>query len=207
MTTTLDSLLARADLLGAECTRIASEIERYAREVEDARRAPQDYAQQLKDLNGNIDMAEITIRAEVDTETTDALTAALKYKNDSQRKSETARRIQQDPDLISLNREKRIVERQKADADQKLAGASDLLKAYFHVVALKNSEAMLIASTICALAPDAPAPATIEALEKAIVERLSVSIRSGKMKQIIQTAVTELIREHTREFDLRGPAR
>lgn len=183
--TVLDRYVQQANLLREDCARIARQIEETAQAVDDARRAPMELSIRIKEIKDNIVMITTNIEAEVGLETVDAITATPKFKTVDARKAESARRVRADVEINTYNSQLRALESQKMDADIKLGSAETLLKAYTGVQALKGQEAELLAATIRALAPNSIGEQALGEIEQHVISRLSASIKTGPIRQLI----------------------
>ena len=181
----LELYIQQADLLRQDLARIAQQIEESARAVDEARRLPLDLAKRLKEIDGDIKQIEIEIASEVVTETV-GISTKLAFPNEDSRKAEIGKRQRQHPDMPEHLRAKRELEADKLNADMRLAGAVDQLKAYTTVAELRSQEVELLGSVLTAVARTGE---TLEVLEKFLVGRIGESFKTGKLGTLLDDKV------------------
>lgn len=205
MTVTLiDRYVQQANLLREDLARIARQIEDAARAVDDARRQPLELKTRIKEVEDNIATITVNIEAEVAAEPADPLTANPKFKNQDARKAETAKRVRADKEIQAYQTTLRSLESQKLDADIRLGSAETTLKAYTTVQAAKAGETELLAATIRALAPNSLSAEALAEIEAYIVGRLSTSLKTGPMGQIVRDVAREAVAPPAATVDAGG---
>jgi hypothetical protein len=186
---TLEGYISQADVLRQDLGRIALQIDEAARAVDDARRLPQDLAARIRETDEHIKQIELEIRSEVSTETIE-LSSKLAFPNEDSRKAEIGKRVRRHPEMAEYAETKRQLDNDKLSADLRLAGASDLLKAYTIVAQLRSQEVELLASVINAVARTGE---TVDALEKFLSVRIAESFRTGKLGRLLDDKVKAVI--------------
>lgn len=202
--TVIDRYIQAANMLREDLARIARQIEEAARTVDDARRQPLELRTRIKEIEDNIEMITINIEAEVASETQDALTKTPMFKTVDARKAETAKRVRADREIQAYQTTLRSLESQRLDADIRLGSAQDLLKAYNLVQAVKGGETDLLAATIRALTSNSISTEALAEIETYIVGRLSTSLKSGPMGQIVRDVAREAAAPPAASVDASG---